>query len=399
MLLVDAFGSRWRLDVSGLEPPLATRLEGLWRRASVPEDATGSAHHPSPATDFVVSRGEDTLVLIDGALTALTDDEIPYAVSRALTHASILRRTGTCLMLHAAGLATPDGATVALVAPSGTGKTTAGRVLGRSLGYVSDETVAVEADLRVRAYPKPLSLVVDPADPTAKSEHSPDELGLLRAPENLHLVATVVLERTDEVHEPVLEPMALVDAAALVLPQTSALPSLERPLDRLAEVLTAGHGPWRLRYREIGDCASLVEELAAGRAPGGLPETVSWTWIDGAAHRDPRPQDPAGPDEPPGRADVGDLAAIGAESLVVRAPFDDALASDGAVLVMHARLPSSLPGLAATLWLAAGRPVAVSRLVEEATSTLGPHPQAETLVIDAVRSLVERDLLRTAPTT
>ena len=32
------------------------------------------------------------------------DDELPYAVSRALTMASIRRRTGECLMLHAAGL-------------------------------------------------------------------------------------------------------------------------------------------------------------------------------------------------------------------------------------------------------------------------------------------------------
>ena len=76
---------------------------------------------------------------------------------------------------------TDDGGTVALVAASGTGKTTAGRVLGRRLGYVSDETIAVEHDLTVRAYPKPLSIVVNPATPRVKHERSPDDLGLLRA--------------------------------------------------------------------------------------------------------------------------------------------------------------------------------------------------------------------------
>jgi hypothetical protein len=37
----------------------------------------------------------------------------------------------------------------------------------------------------------------------------------------------------------------------------------------------------------------------------------------------------------------------------------------------------------------------VSRLVERATSDFGPHPEAEALVIDAVRSLVDGSLLRT----
>lgn len=384
VLLVDAFGSRWRLDVSGLEPDLAARLEDLWRRASIPDDVASRAEDETATPEFVVARHEDARVLLGGEVVALTDEEVPYAVSRALTHASILRRTGTCLMLHAAGFATPEGATVALVAPSGTGKTTAGRVIGRSLGYVSDETVAVEHDLRVRAYPKPLSVVIDPSDRFAKSEHSPDELGLLRAPDDLHLVATVVMERTDEVDEPILEAFSLVDAAALVLPQTSALPSLDRPLDRLARVLTAGHGPWRMRYREIGDCATLVEELAAGRAPGGVPQTVEWTWIDGAAQPDSQVIDP----------DHVHLDEIGIDTEIVRAPFDDALSSDGAVLVMHERRPSTLPGLAAMLWLAGEHPVAVKRLLEDATTLLGPHPDAEALVIDTVRSLVERSLLR-----
>lgn len=376
MLLLDAFGAHWRLDASGLEPHLAGRLEELWGRARTP---VGGDEIGSGTVDFVVTRAEDGQVVIDGVAATMTDEEVPYAVSRALTYASILRRTGTCLMLHAAGLAAPDGATVALVAASGTGKTTAARTLGQHLGYVSDETIAVEHDLTVRSHPKPLSVVIDPAAPRTKSEHSPDELGLLRAPERLHLAAVVVLERTADVDEPVLEPMGLVDAIDLVLPQSSALATLDRPLDRLAVALTRGHGPWRLRYREIADCVGLVTDLAAGMTPGGVPELVTWEWIDGAAQQDP-----------------GDFADddIDAGTLVVRGRYDDALSSDGSVLVLNDRWPSNLPGLAATLWLAAAEPLPIARLVDEAVAVWGPHPESEALVLDTVRSLIRTAVLR-----
>lgn len=387
-MLLDAFGCRWRLDVSGLGPATAAHLEGLWSRLAVQPPSLGD-EDASAAPVFAISRGsEPGMVVIDGAEQVVAEDDLPYAVSRALTFASIIRRTGQCLMLHAAGVATPDGATVALVAASGTGKTTAASRLGRRLGYVTDETVAVEDGLRVRAYPKPLSVVIDPSDPHGKSEHSPDELGLLPAPDDLRLVATVVLERTEEVEAPVLEPFALVDAATLVLPQTSALPSLDRPLARLAEVLVAGHGPWRLRYREIDDCAETVAELAGGSAPGGVPEPVEWEWVDG---RGSGPDDPADPSAPPAPG----TAVVELDTVVVRARFGDALVSDGAVLVLQDSLPTTLPGLAARAWLAADAPTSVARLVEEAEEGLGSHPEAEHLVLGAVRSLVERGVLRT----
>ena len=147
---------RWTFDVSGLDDHLADRLLHLWDRALVAPDG-GAAPPP-----FVVRRTQEGRVEVDGLEQASDDRDVPYLVSRCLTIASIRRRSGSCVMLHAAGLATDDGGTVALVAGSGTGKTTAGRLLGRSLGYVSDETVAVEHDLTVRPYPKPLSIVTDP---------------------------------------------------------------------------------------------------------------------------------------------------------------------------------------------------------------------------------------------
>ncbi len=373
MLLVDAFGCRWTLDVRGLEDELAGRLEHLWERARVLGEPNGA-----DAPVLRVGRTDSGGVDVDGAVHHVEDDDVPYLVSRALTLASIRRRTGECLMLHAAGLCAADGATVALVAPSGTGKTTAGARLGRRLGYVSDETVAIEDDLRVRPYPKPLSVVVAADRPGTKHERSPDDLGLLRAPPELRLAATVVVERDPDLAEPVLEPIGLVEAAALVLPQTSALASLDRPLDRLARVLTAGHGPWRLRYAEVADCAGLVEDLAAGRAPGGVPDTVGWEWIDGRGRPDP------------GRSSVAEPSS---GTVVVRAAFDDALVSDGAALVLHDRVPTSLPGLAATLWLRCAEPRPVADLVTAATDSLGPHPDAEAIVLDTVRVLHDGGLV------
>jgi hypothetical protein len=374
-VLVDAFGCRWTLEVRG-DDDLSGLIEHLWERARVREPV-GPAEG-ADAEPFTLQRREDGALEIGASVHRAVDDDIPYAVSRALTLASIRRRTGECLMLHAAGLATPDGSTVALVAASGTGKTTASRTLGRRLGYVSDETVAVEHDLEVRAYPKPLSVVTDPRRPTTKHERSPDDLGLACAPDRLHLAATVVIERDPDLDAPVLEPVGLVDAAALVLPQTSAVARLDRPLDRLARVLTAGHGPWRLRYAEIADCADLVGELAAGLAPGGDVEEVTWDWVDGRDRPDPGPSTVDTPER---------------WTVVERAAFDDAVVSDGSVLVMRDRVPTTLPGLAATVWLLLDRPAAVEDLVAGATGELGRHPDAEELVLDTVGMLHDAGLV------
>lgn len=377
--VIDAFGATWTLDVSGLDAHLADELLHLWDRAVVAPARAGDAAPPP----FVVRRTEEGWVEVDGSTQQASDTDVPYLVSRLLTVASIRRRSGTCVMLHAAGLATDDGGTVALVAGSGTGKTTAGRVLGLSLGYVSDETVTIEHDLTVRGYPKPLSIVVDPAAPRVKHERSPDDLGLRRAPNALRLSAVAVLERRDDAIVPSLEPIGLVEAMMTVLPQTSALPGLDRPLDRLARVLATGHGPYRLVYRDIDDCVALVSDLAHAREREAVDD-VSWTWIDGLEGLDVLD------DDVPTTAVPDDL---GPTTLVCRTGFRDAVSSGGAVLVMRDWTPAMLPGLAATLWLAAARPGPVAGLVAAATAQLGPHPGAEAIVLDTVRVLIADGLL------
>lgn len=377
---LDAFGAGWDLDVSGLGEPMAGRLRGLWARAA---SGAGPASEVLP---YVVERTA-TGLSVDGVPHRATDAELPYLLSRALTMASIRRRTGQCLLLHAAGVSTPDGATVALVAASGTGKTTAARVLGQHLGYVSDETVAVEDDLTVRPWAKPLSVLLDPSDPFDKAESGPDELGLARAPERLHLAAVVLLARDPGQPAPVLEPVPLVEALAEVVPQTSALLRLPRPMESVVTALTTGGGPWRLRYAEVADCVELVAGLAAGSGASEPP--VEWSTERG--------------DEPPEDEDVdtaGDAGVVadGNEQsagvdlppgeLLQRTPFRHAVHSEGSSFVVRGQVPAVLPGLASTLWRAAGAPVSLHDLVDAAVEAHGAHPEAEQLVTATVRALL-----------
>lgn len=217
-------------------------------------------------------------------------DDIPYTISRAVTLRSITRRRGEALMLHAVGVCGPDGATVVLVAPSGTGKTTAANALGKELGYVSDETIVVEDDGRISPYAKPLSIISDPDRRYRKQEHSPDDLGLLQpTPEAPpHLAAMVVLRRDTAATTPEFTSEGLIDAVLMVIPETSALPAMVDPLDRLCRALTQRGGPYKLRYAEIGDCVDLVRALteADEERDAGAP---TWEHHPGADREDPVP--------------------------------------------------------------------------------------------------------------
>ena len=73
--------------------------------------------------------------------------------------AAILEQAVVMMMLHACGLADREtGRVVALVAASGTGRTTASTSRAKTWGYVTDETVAIRDNVSVAPHPKPLSL-------------------------------------------------------------------------------------------------------------------------------------------------------------------------------------------------------------------------------------------------
>lgn len=164
-------------------------------------------------------------------------------------------------MLHAAGLALPDGRVIALIGPSGRGKTTASRVLGSSLGYVSDETVAIDDEGRVHPYRKPLSIIEEPAAP--KVQRAPSQLGLGALPgAPLQLAAIVLLERRDGVAEPYTERVTFADALEEMVTQSSYLMELPTPLQTVWRHVHEVGGVHRVTYSEAESIVELVTALA-----------------------------------------------------------------------------------------------------------------------------------------
>lgn len=112
--------------------------------------------------------GEDLALTLEGDPAPLLQ-----RFTQDVTQAAIKAQRGRLFMFHAGAVTSPaTGATLAYVAPGGTGKTTLSAVLGRTHGYVTDETVGFTPDGRVLPYEKPLS--VRPKDFTGvKVETSP----------------------------------------------------------------------------------------------------------------------------------------------------------------------------------------------------------------------------------
>lgn len=177
-------------------------------------------------------------------------------LSTRVTLAAIEVQAGSAWMLHAAGLASRAGEVVAFVAPSGTGKSTIARTLGKRWGYVSDETVAVRPDGEVLPHPKPVS--VGPPGGN-KAQPSADSLGLAQAPAELRLKALVLMQR-DGATPPVASPVRTAAALPRLAEQTSYLGRLPRPLTLMARVLETVD-VLEVHYAEAVDLEPLVAGL------------------------------------------------------------------------------------------------------------------------------------------
>lgn len=214
----------------------------LWSRAVV--DATG-AHVPDPVV---------TIEVADGA-----DEKVQHLLASEVTIAAIEARAHELWTVHAAGLADPGtGAVVALVAPSGTGKSTAAQHLGRRWAYLSDETVGVDTTGTVLAHPKPISRVVEGS--FLKQQVSPDEIGLVAPSGELRLGAVVLLER-DGRATPLVEEVPRAEAIARVGVETSYLARLPRPLHFINAALSHAAGVWRVSYGDLDGLEDVLEDL------------------------------------------------------------------------------------------------------------------------------------------
>src|SRR3954469_15529505 len=196
---LGAFGVSVVVRAHGVGAKALQRAAAVaWSRCLLPLDGPhGSGDPDVPLIDVCVDKtpSPPTASPEAGWITAPDVVTAMDRLTSAVTVALMTRRAGSLLMLHACGLAEPrTGATVALVAPSGTGKTTLARTLGTTWGYVSDETVALEEDGTVLPYPKPLSCLLTP-DAEVKHQLAPDDCGLVPAAPDLHIAAVLLLER------------------------------------------------------------------------------------------------------------------------------------------------------------------------------------------------------------
>lgn len=173
----------------------------------------------------------------------------------------IAAQTGRLLMFHAGAVTDPrTGDALVYIAPSGTGKTTLSRALGAHLGYVTDETVGIDPHTgHVHPYPKPLSVITGPG--RRKTEFSPDSLGLLPHHPAPRLAKVVLLDRQPNATSAGLEPLDVVTAIEGIVPQSSALSRLQRPLNTLAEVLEATGPVHRLTYSEASQAVPVLARL------------------------------------------------------------------------------------------------------------------------------------------
>lgn len=360
------------------EPGDLPRLRHQWARCRTDRPAAVTVRH-GPVAEATTAGG----------------DAADYALATTVTLTGLEAGFGRRLALHAAGLASASGAVLALVAGSGAGKSTASRVLGRRLGYVSDETVSIDPETRlVLPYPKPLSLASGEAAPdatvetasAAKTQHAPDDLALLPLPDApLRLGRVVLLAREPDRRQGLLEAVPLLDALIEVVPHTSALPRLPHPLATLAGVLAATGGAVRVRYTEIDDAA---DDLVALAAPGRPATTATPTF-------EHVPGPPGGTDPAERRTTPHTGARVQPTSQVLRTPHTDAVVVAGESVVLVGEQTFRLSGVACALWLATpgNEPASVARLTRSLVAALGPDVRAEEHTVEAVRLLAEAGLV------
>lgn len=297
--------------------------------------------------------------------------DLASQISTIVTLDAIEHNGGRLVMIHAAGIALEDGRVIAFVGPSGRGKTTLAKTLGREHGYVTDETLAIDFDGNVLPYRKPLSVIVDSSEP--KEQLSPAKLGLRPLPDvPLKIAAIVLMHRVDE-HEledgPQISPVTTGSAIGWMVPELSYLPALPDPLVQLAELIDSTNGVRRVTYSDASQVAALVPEILTSHG-----DAQPWT----SGHSEPNATTPS--------------ATVGEDSYRRAAGVHWLLFANEAV-TLESRIVRQLAGIAPGLWELLGDWTTLTQLTAELITQYGEVADARELVQVALDGLVEANLV------
>ncbi|MFF1831730.1 hypothetical protein [Paenarthrobacter sp. NPDC058040] len=301
------------------------------------------------------------------------DEETANSVAELSTYATLAAiesKRGRLLMLHAAGIADESGRVLAFIGPSGKGKTTLARTLGTDYGYVTDETVGIEADGTVHPYRKPLSVVR--AGEACKEQLAPSALGLRELPDApLRLAGLVVVARKDEfVGRPEITTLGLCEALAAIVPEASYLADMDRPLQTIARHVDRSGAIQQVSYRDASQVLPLIPALLSRAEPG------AWTAVlpeENARVRNPFADESFVP------------------SLVL-----DAVEAGGQTAVLDAnRVVHILDGVGPLVWRALCHGLAFEAILREVELEFGAPPEQslDAAVVDILAAFADAGLL------
>jgi hypothetical protein len=301
-------------------------------------------------------------------IEAASFEELAENLTSRLTVCAILANAGELTMLHACGVADPGtGAVVALVAKSGTGKTTAASVLARTYGYVTDETVAIAWDGSVVPYPKPLSVKQGAGAP--KRQIGPDEYGLQPAPAMPFIQSILLLNRVQGTRPvaPVLESVPLAEALLALIPESSSQAKVVDPLQSLCRLIESVGGVLRVTYSEAADLPAALQPLFRLQARSG----TEWE---------------------PVAAEVAQRAQVPADSIQRKAPRDAVAIGDDLLLMLDNEIVH-LSGIGPAVWEACAGPVGLDEVTEHVGNVHGEPDGYRTAVAAAVEQLIAKSIL------
>ncbi len=362
------FAVRWGREVTGEQ---RESMRAAWARCISSEEplVPPLPKEPTGSQPFSASVTYQSLTNDGGAfhLQAASFEELAENLTSRVTIAAILANAGELTMLHACGVADPvTGAVVALVAKSGTGKTTAASALAGAYGYVTDETVAIRPDGSVVPYPKPLSVKQGTGVP--KRQVGPDERGLQPAPAKLFIQSIVLLDRVEAADPvpPTLNKVPLADALLALIPDSSSQAAIDQPLQSLCRLIDSVGGVRRVTYSEAADLPAALEPL----------------------FREQRRSEPEweAPDAETGSSPIPD-------GFIRRAAPKDAVTIDGDLLVMLESEIVRLSGIGPAIWEATASAVPLDQLADEVGKVHGRPEGYRDAVAAAVGQLIAKSVL------